>query len=217
MFVRLDRITMTKIWIVFSVLTALGFSISAYGQERDSILPDGRKVRVEILVVPCDCDSLRHDSIALLNNECVDTALYVTIIPSILDVVDSLATVYNVPYQLIYEIGMNESRWPNIYDPDFLIKDGDLQVIDRSFHILYRELGLSGGKTRTNYLICAIYYLRKNYDKYGSWKKARYAYGRGHWRPESQWTKLERSFMNKIDWNKYDTVQGSTNNTQSQD
>jgi hypothetical protein len=133
-----------------------------------------------------------------------DTVCCITYKASILEIADSIALHFGVPPQLVYEIGMNESRWPNIHDMDYLIKDGDLQVIDRSFWILYKELNLTGGKTRYNYLLCAIYYLRKNYDKYGSWEKARYAYGRGRWKPPEQWTAMERNFMRKIDWSKYD-------------
>lgn len=195
---------MTKAWIIFSILFALASTMSIFGQDRDTILPDGRKGSIQIQVKPCPCDSLRHDSISISQGNCFDTSLYVLLTPSILDFVDSIAKIYGVPYQLVYEIGMNESRWPNIYDINYLIPKGDLQVIDPSFTILYNQLKLSGGKTRKNYIICAIYYLRKNYDIYGSWRKARYAYGRGRWKPESQWTSLERRFMNKIDWSKYD-------------
>ena len=136
--------------------------------------------------------------------ETEDTLCCIQFKPSILEIADSIALSMGVPPELVYEIGMNESRWQNIHDLDFLLRDGDLQVIDRSFWILYKELGLKGGKTRYNYLVCGIYYLRKNYDRYGSWKKARYAYGRGRWRPPSEWTSMERHFMNKIDWSKYD-------------
>lgn len=136
--------------------------------------------------------------------ETEDTLCCIQFKPSILEIADSIALSMGVPPELVYEIGMNESRWQNIHDLDFLLRDGDLQVIDRSFWILTKELGLKGGKTRYNYLVCGIYYLRKNYDRYGSWKKARYAYGRGRWRPPSEWTSMERHFMNKIDWSKYD-------------
>lgn len=202
-----SSIFMTKAWIIFSTLFVLASSIYCFGQEADTTLMDGRPGYLRFEVIPCECDSLRHDSVSIINNNCFDSSFYVQLIPSILDVVDSLAKVYGVPYGLVYEIGMNESKWPNIYDHNHLIYKGDLQVIDRSFDILYKELNLSGGKTRTNYLICGIYYLKKNYDVYGSWRKARYAYGRGRWKPESQWTKLERHFMNKIDWSKYDGIE----------
>ncbi|MBI1306535.1 MAG: hypothetical protein GC181_07970 [Bacteroidetes bacterium] len=200
---------MTKAWLLISLVFSVAIASTAFAQEeeQDTILPDGRKGSIMIQVLPCDCDSLRHDSISVALNNCFDTSCHVQLVPSILDFVDSVAEAFGVPYELIYEIGMNESRWPNIYDHSYLIKDGDLQIIERSFFMLYKELKLTGGKTRQNYIIAGVYYLKKNYDLYGSWKKARYAYGRGRWRPESQWTSLERRFMNKIDWTKYDGVQ----------
>lgn len=188
----------------FLILTT-AFALAGMAQSSaDTTLPNGRKAKFEIKVVPCDCDSNESDSIAISMNDCFDTICDLVVLPTILDFADSVARVFQVPPKLVYEIGMNESRWQNIYDPDFLIKDGDLQVIDRTFNHFYNELGLSGGKTRKNYLIVGIYYLRVNYDLYKNWKKARYAYGRGRWKPESQWTSLERRFMNKIDWSQYD-------------
>ena len=192
---------MRLLWL-FLICT---LAVSAVAQEtRDTVLEGGKKAKFEIQVVPCDCDSSKHDSIAISLNQCFDTSEILVLYPSILDVADSIADAYGVPPKLVYEIGMNESRWPNIYDLDHLIKDGDLQVIDRTFNHFYNELGLSGGKTRRNYLIIGIYYLKLNYDTYQNWRKARYAYGRGRWKPESQWTALERKFMNKIDWSQYD-------------
>ncbi|MFT4523245.1 MAG: hypothetical protein ACI8ZN_002197 [Bacteroidia bacterium] len=172
--------------------------------KKDTVLEDGRRGRFEIEVVPCPCDSIKHDSIALAFNACFDTNTYILLEPSILDIADSIAISHGVPPELVYEIGMNESRWPNMYDLDYLIKDGDLQIIDRTFNIFYKRLGLTGGKTRYNYLVVGIYYLRRNYDHQGSWRKARYCYGRGFWKPETQWTTLEKHFMGKIDWTKYD-------------
>jgi hypothetical protein len=117
---------------------------------------------------------------------------------------DSIANSLGVPPQLVYEIGMNESRWPHPENADYLIKDGDLQVIGATFSYWYKRLELSGGKTRYNYLVIGINYLNECYRIGGSWRKARYIYGRGRWKEPSQWTKLERHFMNKIDWTQYD-------------
>ncbi|MCB9262404.1 MAG: transglycosylase SLT domain-containing protein [Flavobacteriales bacterium] len=193
---------MSKCLVTFFLVFA---SFSAFSQQKkDTILPDGRRATFEVEVVPCPCDSAKHDSISISLNQCHDTTTYLLLARSIFDVADSIASSMGVPPKLVYEIGMNESRWLNPYDFDYLIKDGDLQVIDRTFHHFYKKLGLTGGKTRYNYLVVAIYYLKQNYDTYHSWKKARYAYGRGMWKPESQWSSLERSFMNKIDWSKYD-------------
>lgn len=178
-------------WLVFQ---------SVHGQTPDTITPSGKKGVFQIQVIPCPCDSLKDTIVT----SCFDTLKIVIWQKSILDIADSIALVHGVPPKLVYEIGMNESRWPNRYDTSYLIKYGDLQVMDRTFDIMYRRLGLSGGKTRYNYLVVGIAYLKYNYNLFGSWQKARYAYGRGSWKPPSQWTALEKKFMNKIDWSAYD-------------
>jgi hypothetical protein len=191
---------------------------------RDTQLENGRWGKMERFILPVVCDSTimifrspRSPSSDYVNNwhqdtnisfiryqYCLDTIETLIWQKSILDIADSLAIAMNVPPQLVYEIGLNESKWPMIYDHSYLIVFGDLQVIDRTFDYFYEQLGLKGGKTRINYLIIGIYYLRQNYEQQGSWQKARYAYGRGFWKPPNRWTALERHFMNKIDWRRYD-------------
>ncbi len=190
--------------IILLLLNGLIIGLSPAQSLKDSILPSGQKGSFQIQVIPCDCDSTVNDSISISLNQCFDSNMIFVLHPSILDFADSVALALGVPPKLIYEIGMNESRWPNVYDLDYLIKDGDLQVIDRTFNHFYNEMHLTGGKTRKNYLLVGIYYLKVNYDLYHNWRKARYAYGRGRWKSESQWTRLERHFMNKIDWSNYD-------------
>lgn len=194
---------MKQIGIFFLLMVSV-FVLYAQS-EKDTTLPDGRKAKFQIEVVPCECDSVKHDSVSIALSSCYDTNSYLVILPSILEIADSICLAMDVPPKLVYEIGMNESRWQNIYDLNYVIKDGDLQVIDRTFNHFYELLALEGGKTRRNYLIIGIYYLKLNYDNYQSWEKARYAYGRGRWKPQSQWTALERKFMNKIDWAQYDS------------
>lgn len=123
---------------------------------------------------------------------------------SVFEVADSICQEAGVPFELVKEIGQNESGWRYISNTNGGTDHGDLQVIDPTFWHWYEKLELTGGKTRRNYLKVAIYYLRDRYDAYGSWKKARFAYGRGSWRDESTWTNLEQKFMGKINWNKYD-------------
>lgn len=123
---------------------------------------------------------------------------------SVFEVADSICQIVGVPYDLVVEIGHNESGWRCIQNSNGGTDFGDLQVVDKTFDYWYNKLELDGGKTRRNYLIVGINYLRYNYERYGSWKKARFAYGRGNWRDETTWTCLEEKFMNKIDWNKYD-------------
>lgn len=119
---------------------------------------------------------------------------------------DSICKSIGVPPQLVREIGENESGWRCIKSLSGGTDYGDLQVVERTFQHWYERLGLDGGKTRENYLVVGIHYLKYQYDRYGSWEKARFAYGRGHWRDSSSWTALERKFMKKINWKKYDQI-----------
>lgn len=123
---------------------------------------------------------------------------------SVFEVADSICQEVGVPFELVKEIGENESGWRFISNENGGTDHGDLQVIQPTFNLWYKKLGLSGGKTRRNYLKVGIYLLKHCYDTHGSWKKARYVYGRGQWRDESAWTELEKKFMSKIDWEKYD-------------
>jgi len=154
--------------------------------------------KLRINKFPCDYDSTRT---------CItfDTLSTRRIRPeTVFEWADSIALSIGVPPKLVHEIGMNESRWLNPEDLDYLIRHGDLQVMDQTFQKMYTKLGLIGGKTRYNYLVVAIHYLNSCYKIGGTWQKARYIYGRGRWKEPSQWTSLERSFMNKIDWTQYD-------------
>lgn len=123
---------------------------------------------------------------------------------SVFDVADSICKEADVPFELVKEIGQNESGWRYISNTNGGSDHGDLQVIEPTFWYWYDKLELSGGKTRRNYLKVAIYYLKDCYDKHGTWQKARFVYGRGHWRTPDTWTDLELQFMGKIDWTKYD-------------
>lgn len=124
--------------------------------------------------------------------------------PPVLRAADSICKEAGVPFELVKEIGQNESNWQYIGNTTGGTDFGDLQVIEPTFWHMYERLNLTGGKTRVNYLAAGIYYLRYQYDRYGSWRKARFAYGRGHWRGPETWTALEHKFMGKIDWSKYD-------------
>lgn len=186
---------------VILTIFILWHSVFAVNAQQDTTRKNGIKGKFKIEVIPCPCDSLKNDSIVLA---CWDTVYHIQWHKSVFDVADSIAMAYGVPAELVYEIGMNESGWPKPQDLNYLIRNGDLQVMEPTFNIMYKRLGLSGGKTRYNYLVTGIAYLKYNYDLQGSWQKARYAYGRGHWKPPSKWTTLEKKFMGKIDWSKYD-------------
>jgi hypothetical protein len=123
---------------------------------------------------------------------------------SVFEVADSICIKARVPFELIKEIGQNESGWQFIGNKTGGSDFGDLQVIDITFDYWYKRLKLHGGKTRRNYLKIGIYYIKWLYDREGSWKRARFAYGRGKWRAEGTWTAMEKRFMHKIDWEKYD-------------
>lgn len=117
---------------------------------------------------------------------------------------DSICESIGVPPELVFEIGQNESSWRYIANLSGGSDYGDLQVIDITFWYWHSKLDLKGGKTRLNYLICGIHYLRWQYDRYNSWYKARFAYARGSYRPEYTWSALEIKFMSKHNWSHYD-------------
>lgn len=124
---------------------------------------------------------------------------------SVFEIADSICLEAGVPFELVKEIGNNESGWRYISNTNGGSDHGDLQVIDATFWHWYKKLELEGGKTRRNYLKVGIYYLKSLHNKYGSWEMTRFAYGRGHWRGPETWTKLEKKFMGKIDFSKYDS------------
>jgi len=117
---------------------------------------------------------------------------------------DSICRSINVPFGLVNDIALNESGWRCIRNLAGGSDYGDLQVLESTFRYWESKLKLEGGKTRLNCLIVGIHYLRWQYDRYGNWEKARYAYGRGRWKEPDKWTKLETRFMQKIDFSKYD-------------
>ena len=117
---------------------------------------------------------------------------------------DSVCNAAGVPPGLIRDIGNNETAWRFIRDFSGGTAHGDLQIVDNTFNHWYKKLKLKGGKTRENYLIVGIYYIKSLYKTYGSWQKSRYAYARGHWKEPANWTPLEKKFMGKIDWSNYD-------------
>jgi hypothetical protein len=125
-------------------------------------------------------------------------------IRTIKTVSDSICISLGVPKDLVREIGTNESGWTCVQSMTGGTDFGDLQVVEPTFNYWYDRLDLEGGKTRENYLIVGIHYLNFLHNRYGTWEKARFAYGRGHWRSKATWTCLEEKFMGKINWRKYD-------------
>ena len=146
----------------------------------------------------------KNNSLTVAKEEIKKTSPIVLTSKSVLEVADSICQEAGVPFALVKEIGQNESGWRCIQNTNGGTDNGDLQVIDQTYWYWYDQLGLKGGKTRRNYLKVAIYYLKSLHNKYHSWEKTRFAYGRGHWRTPDTWTCLEEKFMGKIDFTQYD-------------
>jgi hypothetical protein len=87
---------------------------------------------------------------------------------SVFEVADSICQEAGVPFELVKEIGNNESGWRYISNTNGGSDHGDLQVIDATFWYWYKKLELEGGKTRRNYLKVGIYYLKSLHNKTGS-------------------------------------------------
>jgi len=130
---------------------------------------------------------------------------------NIFNLVDKYCNMYDVPNTMVYQIGLNESGWPQ---PDNLgytqkvwdcgaISYGDMQIWQPTRLSVFKKLNLTS-ITRENCLHASIYYLHTQHVRYGSWYKARFAYGRGSWRPEYTWKPIEKRFMNKHNWKQYD-------------
>ena len=110
--------------------------------------------------------------------------------------IDSVAKQYNVPPKVMKAIAWNESRYKWVVG-----SFGDLgyfQIIPSTYNYLSPKVALSGCKREDNVRVAA-YYLRYLHNKYGSWYKARFAYGRGHWRDSSTWTSMEKEFMSNFE------------------
>ena len=191
-----------RVFVFIALFTVAFWSKAQTFTDFDTVInhtDQGVQYKLKINKFPCDYDT---------SKTCLsfDTISKVVIKPkTVFQWADSIAASIGVPPKLVYEVGMNESHWPNPKNLDYLIKDGDLQIIDRTFDIMYKRLGLTSGRTRYNYLVVGIHYLKDCYNRgNGTWRQARYIYGRGRWKDPSQWTKLERHFMTKIDWKQYD-------------
>ena len=114
----------------------------------------------------------------------------------LMQTIDSVSQQYNVPAKVMRAIAWNESRYKWVVG-----SYGDLgyfQIIPSTYDYLSQKVSLSGNEREDNVRVAA-YYLRYLYDKYGSWYKARFAYGRGHWRDSSTWTCMEQKFMRNFE------------------
>ena len=110
--------------------------------------------------------------------------------------IDSVSKQYNVPAKVMKAIAWNESRYKWVVG-----SFGDMgyfQIIPSTYNYLAPKVALSGCKREDNVRVAA-YYLRYLHNKYGSWYKARFAYGRGHWRDSSTWSAMEKEFMSNFE------------------
>lgn len=128
-----------------------------------------------------------------------------------LDYLRGICKEEGVPYQLIYEIGKNESGWRHIGDTSFVAKCwdtteksiGDLQVNTKYWGYFSKKYCVYD-KSRLSLLKISVKHMAYLKRVHGTWRKARFVYGRGHWRGEDTWTCAEVSFMGKINWKVYD-------------
>ena len=111
------------------------------------------------------------------------------------DTIDSVAKAYDVPPSVMMAVAKNESgfKWVVGSYGDM----GYFQIIPSTYAYLYKRVRPKRD-TFTNNVILAGYYLSTLHKKYGSWTKARYAYGRGHWKSPDTWTAMENKFMSNF-------------------
>lgn len=112
---------------------------------------------------------------------------------NVLNHVKTLCLKYDVPYEIPYNIGKNESGWINATDSTYIRRClntkegslGDLQMLPENYHKKYKHLlNLSDTPTRHSLLEASICYLSELHLKYNDWEKVRYAYARGSWKPK---------------------------------
>ena len=139
-----------RVFVFIALFTVAFWSKAQTFTDFDTVInhtDQGVQYKLKINKFPCDYDT---------SKTCLsfDTISKVVIKPkTVFQWADSIAASIGVPPKLVYEVGMNESHWPNPKNLDYLIKDGDLQIIDRTFDIMYKRLGLTSGRTRYNYLV----------------------------------------------------------------
>ena len=114
---------------------------------------------------------------------------------ALMQTIQNVSCKVGVPANVLKAIAWNESRYKWVVG-----SFGDMgyfQIIPSTYNYLSPKVALSGNKRKDN-VIVAAYYLKFLHNKYGSWYKARFAYGRGHWRDSSTWTSMEKEFMSNF-------------------
>jgi hypothetical protein len=110
----------------------------------------------------------------------------------LMQTIETVADTVGVPANVLKAIAWNESRYKWVIGAY-----GDMgyfQIIPSTYDHWKYKLNLGDNKYDNNVVIAA-HYLKYLHNRYGSWYKARFAYGRGHWRDSSTWTAMEKEFM----------------------
>jgi len=115
---------------------------------------------------------------------------------ALMQTIQNVSCKVGVPANVLKAIAWNESRYQwkvGIY--------GDLgyfQIIPTTYDYWREKVPQTANKREENVMIAACY-LKYLHNRYGSWYKARFAYGRGHWRDSSTWTAMEKEFMSNFE------------------
>ena len=117
-------------------------------------------------------------------------------VEALMQTIESVSCQVGVPVNVLRAIAWNESRYKWVVG-----SFGDLgyfQIIPTTYDYWQEKVPQTANTREENVMIAACY-LKHLHDRYGSWYKARFAYGRGHWRDSSTWTAMEREFMSNFE------------------
>jgi len=115
---------------------------------------------------------------------------------ALMQTIQNVSCKVGVPANVLKAIAWNESRYKWVVG-----SYGDLgyfQIIPTTYDYWREKVPQTANKREENVMIAACY-LKHLHDRYGSWYKARFAYGRGHWRDPSTWTAMEKEFMSNFE------------------
>lgn len=117
------------------------------------------------------------------------------------EISDSICKELGVNPEFMRDLAQCESGWKWVTGS--YGDKGYFQIIPSTFKYWSKKINLKGHSERNN-IIVATHYIKYLRDRYGSYYKARFAYGRGSWRHPYTWTCMEEAFMRKVNWRKYD-------------
>lgn len=134
---------------------------------------------------------------------------------TIFDYIKLYSYKYSVPYEFIYQIGINEGgKWNYPDSIGFVLGcgiPGEISFGDTQLNIpnsetreyLRMHFGLDT-ITRVCLLETSVRLMKYHYDRTGSWYKTRYCYARWRFKHPNKWSKLENEFMSKYNWKSFD-------------